>query len=105
MQVIIALIVTPEGFPLAYEVLPGNTSDKTTLRSFLQCIETQYGKAQRIWVMDRGMVSAENIAWLNTSKRRYVIGTARTELRRWSKQLAEKTDWRQAKLPIIAQLS
>ena len=55
VQVVIALIVTPEGFPLAYEVLPGNTSDKTTLRSFLKKIEAQYGKAERIWVMDRGI--------------------------------------------------
>jgi len=55
VQVIVALIVTPEGLPLAYEVLAGNTSDKTTLRDFLQRIETQYGKASRIWVMDRGI--------------------------------------------------
>ena len=53
MQVVIGLIVTPEGFPLAYEVLPGNTSDKTTLREFLRKIEEQYGKAERIWLMDR----------------------------------------------------
>ena len=55
VQVVIALIVTPEGFPLAYEVLHGNTSDKTTLRDFLKKIETRYGKAKRIWVMDRGI--------------------------------------------------
>ena len=55
VQVVIALIVTPEGFPLAYEVMPGNTSDKTTLKDFLSKIEKQYGKAMRIWVMDRGI--------------------------------------------------
>lgn len=55
VQAVIALIVTPEGLPLAYEVLPGNTSDKTTLRGFLDRVESQYGKAQRIWVMDRGI--------------------------------------------------
>src|SRR6516162_1606055 len=54
VQVVIALIITPEGFPLAYEVLPGNTSDKATLRSFLRKIEEQYGRAERIWLMDRG---------------------------------------------------
>jgi transposase len=54
-QVVIALIVTPEGFPLAYEVLAGNTSDKTTLQPFLQKVEAHYGKAQRIWVIDRGI--------------------------------------------------
>jgi len=54
VQVVIALVVTPEGFPLAYEVMPGNTSDKTTLRAFLKKIEELYGKARRVWVMDRG---------------------------------------------------
>jgi len=53
VQVVIALIVTPEGFPLAYEVMPGNTADKTTLKSFLEKIQTQYGKAERIWVTCR----------------------------------------------------
>jgi transposase len=54
VQVVLALVVTPEGFPLAYEVLAGNTSDKTTLRAFLDKIAAQYGQAERIWVMDRG---------------------------------------------------
>jgi transposase len=57
-------------------------------------MESRFGRAKRIWVMDRGMVSAENIAWLNDTGRRYVIGTPRSELRRWAKQLADKTDWR-----------
>ena len=52
---VIALVVTPEGLPLAYEVLPGNTADNTTLRGFLERIERQYGKARRIWLMDRGV--------------------------------------------------
>jgi hypothetical protein len=56
VQVVIALIVTPEGFPIAYEVLAGNTADKTTLRDFLKKIETQHGKADRIWIMDRGLM-------------------------------------------------
>src|SRR6516164_10688376 len=59
VQVVIALIVTPEGFPIAYEMLPGNTSDKTTLRDMLRKIEAQYGKANRIWVMDRGIPTEE----------------------------------------------
>jgi transposase len=59
VQVVIALIVTPEGLPLAYEVLPGNTADNATLRGFLEKIEAQYGKAQRIWVMDRGIPTEE----------------------------------------------
>src|SRR5437899_2357164 len=59
VQVVIALVITPEGFPLAYEVLAGNTSDRTTLREFSNKIETQYGKAERIWVMDRGIPTEE----------------------------------------------
>jgi hypothetical protein len=62
VQVVIALIVTPEGLPLAYEVLPGNPSDKTTLADFIEKIETQYGKAQRTWVMDRGIPTEEALA-------------------------------------------
>ncbi len=62
VQVVIALVITPEGFPLAYEVMPGNTSDKTTLRGFLHKIENQYGKAKRIWIMDRGIPTEEVLA-------------------------------------------
>jgi hypothetical protein len=63
-------------------------------------MEDRFGKVNRVWVMDRGMVSAENIAWLNATGRRYVIGTARTELGRFAKQIAEKTDWRQIREDI-----
>ena len=62
VQVVIALIVTPEGFPVAYEVLAGNTADKTTLGGFLQRIEDQYGKAGRIWIMDRGIPTEETFS-------------------------------------------
>ena len=61
MQVVIALIVIPDGFPLAYEVMAGNTSDKTTLRTFLAKIEAQYGSAKRTWVMDRAALGAEPV--------------------------------------------
>jgi len=94
VQVNIALVVTREGLPLGYEVFSGNTTDVTTVQEIVSGMESRFGKANRVWVMDRGMVSAENIAWLNETGRRYVIGTARAQLRRWSKQLAEKSDWR-----------
>ena len=68
VQIVIALIVTPEGLPLAYEVLPGNTNDSKTLRSFLQKIEHQYGKAQRIWCMDRGVPTEEVLAEMRRSE-------------------------------------
>ncbi len=67
VQVVIALVVTPEGFPIAYEVLAGNTTDKTTLADFLKKIETQYGKADQIWVMDRGIPTEEALEQIRRS--------------------------------------
>src|SRR4051795_10326407 len=69
VQIVIALVVTPEGLPLAYEVLPGNTSDKTTLRGFLERIERQYGKARRIWLMDRGVPTEEVLTEMRAGAR------------------------------------
>lgn len=69
--------------------------DVSTVQEIVASMEARFGKVNRVWVMDRGMVSAENIAWLNSTGRRYVIGTARAELKRWAKQIADPTDWRQ----------
>jgi len=82
VQVVIALIVTPEGFPLAYEVLAGNTSDKTTLREFLHQIERQYGKAERIWVMDRGIPTEDVLSEMRQSAPPvyYLVGTPKGRL-------------------------
>jgi len=82
VQVVIALIVTPEGFPLAYEVMPGNTSDKTTLHDFLARIEAQYGKARRTWVMDRGVPTEEVLAEMRNAETPtcYLVGTPRGRL-------------------------
>ena len=82
VQVVIALIVTPEGFPLGYEVLPGNTADNTTLRSFLQKIEIQYGKAQRIWIMDRGIPTEDVLAEMRQADPpvSYLVGTPKGRL-------------------------
>jgi transposase len=89
VQVVIALIVTPEGFPLAYEVLPGNTSDKTALRAFLHQIESQYGKAQRIWVMDRGIPTEDVLAEMRQADPpvSYLVGTPKGRLTRMEKAL------------------
>lgn len=95
VQVNIALVVSREGMPLGYEIFAGNTTDVTTVQSIVEKMEQRFGKANRVWVMDRGMVSADNISWLNATGRRYVIGTARAELGRFAQQLADKTDWRQ----------
>jgi hypothetical protein len=82
VQVVIALIVTPEGFPLAYEVLPGNTADNATLRGFLEKIEAQYGKAERIWVMDRGIPTEEALAAMRQADPpvSYLVGTPKGRL-------------------------
>lgn len=93
VQVVIALIVTPEGFPLAYEVLPGNTSDKTTLGPFLQRIEAQYGKAERIWVMDRGIPTEEVLAQMRAGEPPvyYLVGTPKGRLTRLERDLLPLT--------------
>src|SRR5260370_15888485 len=89
VQVVIALIVTPDGFPLGYEGLPGNTSDKTTLRAFLSKIEAQYGKAQPIWVMDRGIPTEEVLAEMLQSDPpvAYLVGTPKGRLSKLEKSL------------------
>jgi transposase len=89
VQVVIALIVTPEGFPLAYEVLPGNTSDKTTLPDMLRKIEAQYGKAQRIWVMDRGIPTEEHLAAMRAADPPvlYLVGTPKGRLTKLERAL------------------
>ena len=100
VQVNIALVVSREGMPLGYEIFAGNTTDVSTVQEIVEGMENKFGKVNRVWVMDRGMVSAENIAWLNATRRRYVIGTSRSELGRFAKQIAEKTDWRQIREDI-----
>ena len=91
VQVVIALIVTPEGFPLAYEVMAGNTADNTTLRGMLQKIEAQYGKAERIWVMDRGIPTEEVLAEMRQSDPpvSYLVGTPKGRLSRYEKALTD----------------
>ena len=79
-QVVIALIVTPEGFPLSYEVLSGNTADSTTLADFLQRIEQRYGHANRIWVMDRGVPTEESLAKMRAIGASYLVGTPKGRL-------------------------
>ena len=92
VQVVIGLIITPEGFPLAYEVLPGNTSDKTTLRDFLRKIEEQYGKADRVWLMDRGIPTEEVLAEMRSSDPpiSYLVGTPKGRLSKLEDDLLER---------------
>lgn len=92
VQVVIALVVTPEGFPIAYEVMPGNTRDSSTLKDFLKKIETTYGKADRTWVMDRGIPTEEVLAEMRGSdpKISYLVGTPKGRLSKLEKSFLEK---------------
>jgi len=105
VQVVIALIMTPEGFPIAYEVFAGNTSDKTTLEGMLQKIETQYGKLQRIWIMDRGIPTEETLEKMRRSDPpvQYLVGTPKGRLSRLEKKLAEQP-WSQAREKVQVKL-
>jgi transposase len=92
-QVCIALVVTREGMPLSYEVFDGNRVDVTTVEEIVGTMEARFGLAQRVWVMDRGMTSRKNIEWLQRTGRRYVLGAARTEVKRWEKAFADEQGW------------
>jgi len=88
VQVVIALVITPDGFPLAYEVMNGNTSDRTTLRGFLDRIEHTYGKAKRMWVMDRGIPTEAVLAEMRDPTRQvsYLVGTSKSKITQYEKQ-------------------
>src|SRR5512141_259924 len=105
VQVVIALIVTPQGFPLAYEVLAGNTKDSSTLREFLDKIEKQYGKAERIWLMDRGIPTESVLEQMRQSEPavKYLVGTPKGRLSRLEKQLTDKP-WHQARPGVEVKL-
>jgi hypothetical protein len=92
VQVVVAVVVTPEGLPLAYEMFPGNTADKTTLRGMLATIRRRYGAAERIWIMDRGIPTEEVLAELRgaDSQVRYLVGTPKGRLTRYEAALAER---------------
>jgi len=92
-QVCLALVVTREGMPLGYEVFAGNRTDVTTVEEIVEAMEGRYGLAQRIWVMDRGMTSEDNLDWLRQTGRRYLVGTPKSELKKWAGAIAEARDW------------
>jgi len=105
VQVVIALVVTPEGFPLAYEVLAGNTRDNTTLRAFLAKIEGQYGKARRVWLMDRGIPTEEVLEEMRAAEPpvHYLVGTPKGRLTRLEKALLEQP-WQNARPGVEVKL-
>jgi transposase len=104
-QVVIALIVTPAGLPLAYEVMAGNTSEKTTLRGFLDRIESLYGKARRVWLMDRGIPTEALLREMRTTRQEtfYLVGTSRAKIREYEKQWLE-LPWHQVRESVQVKL-
>ena len=92
-QVNIALVVSRCGMPIGYEVFAGNRNDCKTVKQIVEQVERVYGRANRIWVMDRGMVSEDNVEYLRKGGRRYIVGTAKSQLRRYEQELVEK-DWK-----------
>ena len=93
-QVCIGLVVTKEGIPLGYEIFEGNRHDSTTVETIVEKMESLYGKSDRIWIMDRGMASAENLELLEEQGRRYIIGTSKSQLKRFEQHLLTQ-DWKQ----------
>ena len=105
VQVVVALVVTPEGLPLAYEMFPGNTADKTTLRDLLALIQKRYGQAERIWVMDRGIPTEAVLEELrqNDAKVSYLVGTPKGRLTKLEKELAQKP-WQEVRPQLRVKL-
>jgi transposase len=93
-QVCIALVVTFDGFPLGYEVFAGNTHDSRTLQTMVATMEARHGMLGRVWITDRGMASATNLAWLRQTGRRYIIGAPKSELKKFASELACPDGWR-----------
>lgn len=103
-QVCIALVVTFDGFPLGYEVFPGNSHDSTTVQQIVETMERRHGTVGKVWVMDRGMVSRDNVNWLKHTGRRYILGTPKAELKKWEAALTDKTHWREIRDGIEVKL-
>ena len=93
-QVCIALVVTFDGFPLGYEVFAGNTHDSRTLQTIVATMEARHGVMGRVWITDRGMASAGNLAWLRQTGRRYIIGAPKSELKKFASELPHPDGWR-----------
>ncbi len=103
LQVCIGLVVTEEGMPLGYEVFDGNTNDSTTVETIVNAMEEKYGQANRVWVMDRGMVSEANLKFLREKDGSYIVGTPKAMLRRFDKYLTDK-DWHEAQEGVQVKL-
>lgn len=103
-QVCIGLVVTPEGLPVAYEVFKGNRVDVTTVEEIVETMEGKYGQAERIWVLDRGMVSEDNLAFLRERKASYIVGTPKAQLRQFEAALLGEKDWQRVRGDVEVKL-
>ena len=104
LQLVLALIVNPEGFPCSYEVFNGNRADVTTMEVILRTVERKYGKARRVWVMDRGIVSEANLSAIRKRDGQYLVGTPRSQLKEFERHLTEKADWEQVRDEVQVKL-
>jgi transposase len=104
-QVCIALVVTFDGFPLGYEVFAGNTHDSKTVQTIVGTMEARHGVIGRVWIADRGMASAANLAWLRQTGRRYIIGAPKAQLRQFAAELTEPSGWREIREGIAVKLA
>jgi len=96
-QMVIALIVNSEGFPFSYETFDGNRADVSTMETILRMVERKYGKARRIWVFDRGIVSEENLASIRKREGQYLVGTPRSQMKQFEAELLNKEGWNQVR--------
>jgi len=104
-QVCIAVVVTFDGFPLGYEVFAGNTHDSRTLQTIVTTMEARHGVLGRVWISDRGMASADNLAWLRETGRRYIIGAPKSELKKFAVELASADGWRTVQEGVAVKLT
>src|ERR1700693_5696886 len=104
-QVCIALVVTFDGFPLGYEVFAGTTHDSRTLQTIVATMEARHGVLGQVWITDRGMASADNLAWLRQTGRRYIIGAPKSELKKFALELARPDGWRMVNAGVEVKLT
>jgi hypothetical protein len=103
-QVNIGLVVTPEGLPIGYEIFAGNTADVATVEEMIEQMENKYGQAKRIWVMDRGMISEDNIDYLRQRQARYLVGTPKSQLKAFEAQLLDNQNWAEVQAGVEVKL-
>lgn len=104
-QVCIGLVVTPEGLPVAYEVFAGNRNDVTTLKEIVRMMEDKYGQPSRVWVVDRGIVSEENLAWLRERGASYLVGTPKSQLKAYEAALLDQENWHEVRPGLEVKLA